>query len=194
MSTGPRLLVGLGNPGLEYHGTRHNVGFRVLDVYAHQEHLSFRRSPYQGYMARSGSGGDEIYLLKPTTFMNLSGRSVRAAMRELHLAPEEVIVVCDDLDLPVGRLRLRAGGSAGGHNGLKSIIAEIGSDAFARLRVGIGRPPDDDVVRFVLGAPRGDDARQLHWAVENAVACLEAAIAQGVAEAMNQFNGRSAPA
>ncbi len=194
MSAGPRLLVGLGNPGLEYHGTRHNVGFRVLDVYSHHEHLSFRRSPYQGYMARSHGAGAEIYLLKPTTFMNLSGRSVRAAMRELHLTPEEVLVVCDDLDLAVGRLRLRAGGSAGGHNGLKSIISEIGSDAFARLRVGIGRPPDDDVVRFVLGAPRSDEARQLHWAVENAVACLQTAIAQGVAEAMNQYNGRSAPA
>ncbi|MDA8347120.1 MAG: aminoacyl-tRNA hydrolase [Thermaerobacter sp.] len=194
MSVGPRLIVGLGNPGLEYHGTRHNVGFRVLDVFAHLDHLSFRRSPYQGYMARRGSGAAEIYLLKPTTFMNLSGRSVRAAMRDLRLEPADVLIVCDDLDLPAGRMRLRSEGSAGGHNGLKSVIAEIGSDAFARLRVGIGRPPDDDVVRFVLGAPRGDEARQLHWAVENAVACLQTAIESGVAEAMNQFNGRSAPA
>lgn len=194
MNAGPRLVVGLGNPGLEYHGTRHNVGFRVLDVLAHEEHLAFRRSPYQGYMARRGSGEDEVYLLKPTTFMNLSGSAVRAATKELRLEPRNVLIVCDDLDLPVGRLRLRPEGSAGGHNGLKSIIAAIGTDAFARLRVGIGRPPDDDVVRFVLGPPRGDEARQLHWAVENAVACLRVAIASGVAEAMNQFNGRSAPA
>ncbi len=187
-------MVGLGNPGLEYHGTRHNVGFRVLDVMAHQEHLHFRRSSSQGYLARRGSGSEELFLLKPTTFMNLSGRSVRAALRELRLAPADLLVVCDDLDLPVGRIRLRAEGSAGGHNGLKSVIGEIGTEGFARLRIGIGRPPDDDVVRFVLGSPRGEEARLLHWAVENAVACLQTAMESGVAEAMNQFNGRTAPA
>ncbi len=193
MSIGPRLLCGLGNPGLEYHGTRHNIGFRVLDSFAREERLSFRRSPYQGYLAK-GSGASPIYLLKPTTFMNLSGRSVRQAVQALGLAPEDILCICDDLDLPAGQIRLRAEGSAGGHNGLKSIIAELGTQGFARLRVGIGRPPDDDVVRFVLGAARGDDAMRLAWAADLAVECLRMAVADGVEAAMNAFNGRGYPA
>lgn len=193
MSSRPRLLCGLGNPGLEYHGTRHNIGFRVLDTFAREERLQFRRSPYQGYLAKS-SGASPIYLLKPTTFMNLSGRSVRQAALALGIAPEEILCVCDDLDLPTGQLRLRAEGSAGGHNGLKSIIAELGSQQFPRLRIGIGRPPDDDVVRFVLGAARGADAMKLAWAAEQAVECLRAAFQDGIEAAMNAFNGRTYPA
>ncbi len=193
MSQTPRLLCGLGNPGLEYHGTRHNIGFRVLDTFAREQRLSFRRSPYQGYLAK-GSGPSPLYLLKPTTFMNLSGRSVSQAARALGIAPEDVLCVCDDLDLSAGQLRLRAEGSAGGHNGLKSIIAELGTQRFARLRVGIGRPPDDDVVRFVLGAARGEDAVRLAWAVELAVQCLRTAVEDGIEAAMNTFNGRSYPA
>ena len=193
MSQGPRLICGLGNPGLEYHGTRHNIGFRVLDSFAREERLPFRRSPYQGYLAKS-SGPAPLYLLKPTTYMNLSGRSLRQAVQALGLAPEEILCICDDLDLPVGQLRLRAEGSAGGHNGLKSIIAELGTQQFARLRIGVGRPPDDDVVRFVLGSARGDDAVRLAWAVDLAVQCLRTAVADGIEPAMNAFNGRSYPA
>ena len=193
MSGPPRLLCGLGNPGLEYHGTRHNIGFRVLDTFAREERFAFRRSPYQGYLAK-GSGPSPLYLLKPTTFMNLSGRSVRQAVQALGIAPEEVLCVCDDLDLPTGQIRLRAEGSAGGHNGLKSIISELGTQRFARLRIGIGRPPDDDVVRFVLRAARGEDAVRLAWAVDLAVECLRTAASEGIEAAMNAFNGRSYPA
>jgi len=193
MSAVPRLVCGLGNPGLEYHGTRHNIGFRVLDAFAREERYAFRRSPHQGYLAK-GPGPSPLYLLKPTTFMNLSGRSVRQAVQALGVAPEDVLCVCDDLDLPAGQIRLRAEGGAGGHNGLKSIIAELGTQRFARLRVGIGRPPDDDVVRFVLGAARGEDAVRLSWAAELAVECLRMAVKDGVEAAMNAFNGRGYPA
>ncbi len=193
MSQKPRLVCGLGNPGLEYHGTRHNIGFRVLDAFAREERLSFRRSPHQGYLAK-GSGPAPIYLLKPTTFMNLSGRSVRLAAHALGVAPSDILCVCDDLDLPTGQIRLRGEGSAGGHNGLKSIIGEIGTQQFARLRIGIGRPPDDDVVRFVLGSARGEDALRLTWAVDLAVECLRTAVQDGIEAAMNAFNGRTYPA
>jgi len=193
MSPSPRLVCGLGNPGLEYHGTRHNVGFRVLDTFAREERFSFHRSPYQGYLAKSG-GPHPVFLLKPTTFMNLSGRAVRLAVAGLGLAPDDVLCVCDDLDLPPGQIRLRAEGSAGGHNGLKSVMAELGTQRFARLRIGIGRPPDDDVVRFVLGPARGEDALRLQWAVDQAVECLRTVLGDGVEAAMNAFNGRSYPA
>ena len=193
MSAGPRLLCGLGNPGLEYHGTRHNIGFRVLDTFVREERMAFRRSPYQGYLAK-GPGSSPLYLLKPTTFMNLSGRSVRQAVAALGIGPEEILCVCDDLDLSVGQIRLRAEGGAGGHNGLKSVIAELGTQAFPRLRIGIGRPPDDDVVRFVLGAARGEDAIRLAWAADLAVQCLRLAVTEGVEAAMNAFNGQSYPA
>jgi PTH1 family peptidyl-tRNA hydrolase len=193
MSPLPRLLCGLGNPGLEYHGTRHNIGFRVLDNFVREERMSFRRSPYQGYLAK-GNGSLPLYLLKPTTYMNLSGRSVRQAAAALNIQPEEILCVCDDLDLPAGQIRLRAEGGSGGHNGLKSVIAELGTQRFARLRIGIGRPPDDDVVRFVLGAPRGEEAIRLAWATDLAVQCLRTAVHEGVEAAMTAFNGQSYPA
>lgn len=181
----PRLIVGLGNPGFEYTGTRHNVGFRVLDLYAREHRLRFKRSPYEGHAVQQPGGP---WLLKPLTFMNLSGRSVRVAMRALGVSPEEVLVICDDLDLPVGRIRVRLRGGHGGHNGLRSVTGEIGSDAYPRLRVGIGRPPDDDVVRFVLGTPYGAEALRLRGAEDSARACLGEALSTGIEAAMNVYN------
>lgn len=187
----PRLVVGLGNPGFEYTGTRHNVGFRVLDLYARDHRLRFRRSPYEGHAVEQPGGP---WLLKPVTFMNLSGRSVRVAMKSLRLGPEEVLVICDDLDLPLGKVRLRLQGGHGGHNGLRSVITEIGSDAFPRLRVGIGRPPDDDVVRFVLGTPYGAEAIGLRQGEDTALRCLTSALSDGVEAAMNIYNALGPPA
>lgn len=187
----PRLVVGLGNPGFEYTATRHNVGFRVVDLYAREERLHFRRSPYGGHAVKAPPAGP--WLLKPATFMNLSGRAVQAAMRGLHLQPDEVLIVCDDLDLPVGKMRLRLQGGHGGHNGLRSVIEEIGSDQFPRLRVGIGRPPDDDVVRFVLGSPYGAEATLLRKGEQTACECLRACLNDGVQAAMNIYNALGQP-
>ena len=142
------LLAGLGNPGDRYAGTRHNVGFLVLDRLAASAGASFRPQPrLQGDLADVGSGDQRLRLLKPTTFMNNSGQSVRASLDWFGWGPEQLLVIVDDMDLPLGRLRLRASGSAGGHNGLRSIIQHLGSDAFPRLRIGIGAPGASPVER-----------------------------------------------
>jgi peptidyl-tRNA hydrolase, PTH1 family len=142
------LLAGLGNPGDRYAGTRHNVGFLVLDRLAANAGASFRAQPrLQGDLADVGSGDQRLRLLKPTTFMNNSGQSVRASLDWFGWGPEQLLVIVDDMDLPLGRLRLRASGSAGGHNGLRSIIQHLGSDAFPRLRIGIGAPGASPVER-----------------------------------------------
>ncbi len=142
------LLVGLGNPGDRYAGTRHNVGFLVLDRLAARAGTNFRPQPrLQGDLADVGSGDKRLRLLKPTTFMNNSGQSVRASLDWFGWGPDQLLVIVDDMDLPLGRLRLRASGSAGGHNGLRSIIQHLGSDAFARLRIGIGAPGASPVER-----------------------------------------------
>ena len=142
------LLAGLGNPGDRYAGTRHNVGFLVLDRLAARAGAGFRPQPrLQGDLADVGSGEQRLRLLKPSTFMNNSGQSVRASLDWFGWGPEQLLVIVDDMDLPLGRLRLRASGSAGGHNGLRSIIQHLGSDAFARLRIGIGAPGASPVER-----------------------------------------------
>lgn len=142
------LLAGLGNPGDRYAGTRHNVGFLVLDRLAASAGASFRAQPrLQGDLADVGSGDQRLRLLKPTTYMNNSGQSVRASLDWFGWGPEQLLVIVDDMDLPLGRLRLRASGSAGGHNGLRSIIQHLGSDAFPRLRIGIGAPGASPVER-----------------------------------------------
>lgn len=161
-----RLIVGLGNPGAAYASTRHNAGYRVVGGLGRQERFSFQRG-FHGRYARGRLEGQPLTLLLPETYMNRSGESVAAATRDLR--PEEVLVVCDDLDLPVGRLRLRRGGSAGGHNGLKSVIGAIGPD-FQRLRIGIGRPSGDGaVIDYVLAAPRGEEAQRTRQVEERAI-------------------------
>ena len=135
------LLVGLGNPGSKYEGTRHNVGFMVLDRLANSAHGAFRANgKLHGDLADIGQGDQRLRLLKPQTYMNDSGRSIRAAIDWFGWSSEQVLVIVDDMDLPLGRLRLRAQGSAGGHNGLRSTIAHLGGEAFPRLRIGIGAP------------------------------------------------------
>jgi PTH1 family peptidyl-tRNA hydrolase len=143
-----QLLVGLGNPGPKYAETRHNVGFMVLERLAREGSVSFRSQPrLQGLLAEIGSGEGRLRLLMPQTFMNESGRSIRAALDWFRLDASQLLVLVDDMDLPLGRLRLRAGGSAGGHNGLRSAIAHLGTQEFARLRIGIGAPADNPAER-----------------------------------------------
>jgi PTH1 family peptidyl-tRNA hydrolase len=180
------LIVGLGNPGLQYEGTRHNFGFMVVDAYARQHGLRFRRTRY-GAVAETR---DQGWILKPHTFMNLSGQAVGPFCRDHHVAIGDLIVVCDDLDLPLGSLRIRRSGSSGGHNGLKSISAALGTTEFSRLRMGISRPPAEiPVIDWVLGRfPRSDRAT-VRDQIERAVAALDLVAQQGLEAAMSRYNG-----
>ncbi len=148
METALRLVVGLGNPGSKYSGTRHNIGFMALERLAARENVGFRQqSKLHGLLADIGAGQQRLRLLMPQTFMNDSGRSIRAALDWFDFTPEQLLVLVDDMDLPLGRLRLRAQGSAGGHNGLKSTIQHLGMQMFPRLRIGIGAPADNPAER-----------------------------------------------
>jgi len=151
-----KVIVGLGNPGSQYEETRHNIGFLLVDLLAEVHKLQFR-SKFQGLMAEGHIEGERIFLLKPQTFMNLSGRSVSELIHFYKIVKEDLLIVQDDMDLPLGKIRLRDQGSAGGHNGIKSIQAELGSEKLWRLKLGIGRPPKEwDPARYVL-APFEED-------------------------------------
>ena len=183
-----RLVVGLGNPGREYAGTRHNVGFEVLDRLAVRRRLEpwAFKNDWQTLWAREGS---QFLFLKPQTFMNESGRAVGGAVRFYKLLPESVLVVYDDVALPIGRLRLRPDGSAGGQNGMRSIIEHLGTSAFPRLRVGIGAARGSSgMVGHVLGKFRSDEREEAAVAVERATDAVEHALAHGLEAAMNVYN------
>lgn len=184
-----KLLVGLGNPGARYAATRHNIGWVVLDAFAQKHGASISRVAFDGVCGEVGYGAERLYLLKPMTYMNHSGRSVAKALSFYKIDPQDVLVVYDDLDLPPGKLRLREKGGAGGHNGMKSLIQELGTQEFGRLRVGIGRPaPGWDVVDWVLAPFREDDAALMAQAVPQAVEAIEAWQKEGLRAAMNRFN------
>lgn len=184
-----RLVVGLGNPGREYEGTRHNAGFWVIDELARRQRAAVLRRAFSGLMGEISLSGEKVYLLKPQTFMNRSGESVQAALHYYRLEQSELLVICDDLDMVLGRLRLRARGSSGGHRGLQSIIEHLGSTEWARLKIGIGRPEvGDDVVEHVLGGVAGEERQILAAAVQQAADAIESALAQGLEASMNRFN------
>ncbi len=198
-----RIVVGLGNPGSEYVGTRHNVGWEVLDELARQlgwiarpdEFNRKARTRFDGLTldgtASLGSGGTEKFLLlKPTTYMNDSGRSVQSAMAFFQAAPAEIMVVLDDLALPVGRLRIRKGGSSGGHNGLKDIERALGADQYPRLRLGIDSPPPRVPGRdYVLGRFTAEQRKAVDPAVQRSASAILTWIERGIDAAMNTFNG-----
>ena len=190
-----RLIVGLGNPGAEYAGTRHNAGFEVVDRFLARHVRSFRERNARSGEAREGSfAGEKLIILKPLTFMNCSGSAVRVLSRRLGIAPEEILVISDDLDLPVGRIRMRRGGSDGGHNGLKSIIAELESASFLRLRIGIGRPQPGKTVDYVLTGFEGTEAEEFKSSLDTAVEAVKTALSAGISTAMNKFNAAGAVA
>ncbi len=182
------LLVGLGNPGVKYGRTRHNAGFMVLDELAGRWGASFR-SKRKADIARARLNGEELVLAKPLTFMNLSGEAVKKLRRHYRLDPEHILVVHDDIDLSAGTVRLRAGGSAGGHLGVVSIIQHLGTDRFPRLKVGVGRPPDGkEAADYVLGKVEVGEMEKLEKAVQRAADAAEAFVREGLDAAMNRFN------
>ena len=183
------LIVGLGNIGAEYAGTRHNIGFKVLDALAEASNAVFTTARY-GDVAELKHKGRTLILLKPSTYMNLSGKAVRYWMEAEKIAPENLLVVSDDIALPFGTLRMRPRGSAGGHNGLKNIIQHLGSDRFPRIKVGVGsqKQAGYEVVDWVIGMPVGEEQKTLLDALDRAAQAIPAVIAQGMDKAMNRFN------
>lgn len=182
------LIVGLGNPGREYENTRHNIGFDAIDVIADKYNIEVSRIKFKGVYGEGFVNGEKVILLKPTTYMNLSGESVREVMDFYKLSEEDILVIYDDVSLDVGRIRIREKGSAGGHNGIKSIIANIGTDVFSRIKVGVGKP-QGDLVKHVLGAFSKEDREGLNKVLEVVAMASETIIKEDAKEAMNKFNG-----
>ena len=195
MTTGIRLIVGLGNPGREYEATRHNAGFWWVDAAAAGKSASFKpEKKFHGLAARLAVSNREVWLLKPETFMNLSGRSVSALAGFYKIAPDEILVVHDELDLPPGTVRLKKGGGHGGHNGLKDIIAQLGTPEFWRLRLGIGHPGNRDaVVNFVLNAPQHGELALIDAAVETSLAALPQLLSGDFPAAMVKLHTKLKP-
>jgi PTH1 family peptidyl-tRNA hydrolase len=187
------LIVGLGNPGTRYRDTPHNAGFVVCDRFAERHHLGEESKRFRGRFRRGRVGTEDVALLKPETYMNLSGESVAEAVRYLPLEAENVIVVFDDMDIPGGSIRIRPRGGSGGHNGIQSVIEHLGTRDFARLRVGVGRPPrEGGAVRHLLGRLGGNERKVLFDTVDLAVRALDTVLEAGIDEAMNRYNGLSA--
>jgi PTH1 family peptidyl-tRNA hydrolase len=183
------LIVGLGNPGREYAGNRHNVGFMTADRWAAAHALVFNKIQQRAIVALGRSGPQRLIVAKPQTYMNESGRAVGALLRFYKIPVEQLLVIFDDLDLPFGSIRLRAEGGAGGHNGMRSIIQQLGSNQFARLRIGIGRPPGRmDPAAFVLQDFSREEAAELDALLDRAGQAVDAFLTDGVTAAMNQFN------
>ena len=185
------LIVGLGNPGREYEKTRHNAGFRALDLLADSLGCKVDKLKFQGLYAQVNYGGKKLFLLKPQTYMNLSGRSVLQLSAYFNIPPQRIIILFDDISLPPGRLRIRGDGSAGGHNGIKSIIAEVGSQTFPRVKIGVGAKPDPhfDLADWVLSTFSASEEKALAVSLKNAADAALAIIDHGVPEAANRFNG-----
>ncbi len=184
------LIVGLGNPGEQYENTRHNVGFLVADELGERGSFPIQRLKFKALTNTAVIGGQGALVMTPTTYMNLSGEAVGEAARFYKIPPGRVLVISDDVDLPLGKLRIRTGGSAGGHNGLKSVIQHLGADQFPRLKVGVGgKPhPDYDMADWVLGKLQGEDKRVMDEAVKRAADAVECFLKDGPQKAMNRFN------
>ena len=185
------LLVGLGNPGDKYDNTRHNVGFAAIDQLAEELRVPVQKLKYRALTQTVELGGAKVLLMKPITYMNLSGEAVGEAARFYKIPADHVLVLSDDVSLPVGKLRIRKGGSAGGHNGLKSIIQHLGTDQFPRVKIGVGEKPhpDYDMADWVLGKFAGEDLKTITQAIQRAGKAAECYIHDGPDQAMNRFNG-----
>ncbi len=187
------LIVGLGNPGREYEKTRHNCGFRAMDVLAEKLRCPIDKAKFQGLYGQCSYHGSKVLLLKPQTYMNLSGRSVLQLSAFFKIPPQNIIVLFDDISLPPGRLRIRANGSAGGHNGIKSIIQELGSQEFPRVKIGVGAKPhpDYDLADWVLSAFSANEETDLAPALQRAADAALCIIDNGIGETSNRYSGKA---
>ncbi|MBP3039320.1 aminoacyl-tRNA hydrolase [Bacillaceae bacterium Marseille-Q3522] len=183
-----KLIVGLGNPGKQYENTRHNIGFTVIDALSKRFQINLDHSKWKGLFGIGYVDGERVFLLKPLTYMNLSGESICPLMDYYKISLDDIIVLYDDLDLPHGKIRLRQKGSAGGHNGVKSIIAHLGSQNFNRIRIGIGRPVNGTVIDYVLGRFTKDEQKLLESAVDQCEDACEKALKVPFIQVMNEFN------
>lgn len=184
-----KLIVGLGNPGSRYAGTRHNVGYAVVEVLAQSPHASRLPSRFQAQLAELREASLRVLLVKPETFMNLSGRCVRAVMDYYQVPCEDLLIVCDDINLPLGKLRFRARGTHGGHNGLRDIQNHLGTTEYARLRIGVGSPGEHDLVDYVLTRFRPTEQAVIDEAVRTAAQAVMVWVERGTEVCMNQYNG-----
>ncbi|MCF6094699.1 aminoacyl-tRNA hydrolase [Microaerobacter geothermalis] len=185
-----KLIAGLGNPGSEYEKTRHNIGFRVVDYISQQVGIPLSKNKFKGVYGMGLVETEKLILLKPMTYMNLSGDSIKEAIHFFDVPIEQLLVIYDDLDLPVGKIRLREKGSSGGHNGLKSIISHLHSDEFKRIRIGIGKPmPGIDVADYVLSPFQKDEREQIEKAIQRAGEAAMDWIHKPFVQVMNGYNG-----
>ena len=185
------LLVCLGNPGKEYANTRHNIGFLAADALEKRTGVKFNKLKYRALTGEVTLGGQRVLVVKPQTYMNLSGEAVKLAGGFYKIPPERVLVISDEVSLAPGKIRVRRSGSAGGHNGLKNIIAHLGTDQFPRIRLGVGQKPhpDYDMADWVLGHFQGEDKKAMDAAVKRAADAIECLLKEGPDRAMNKFNG-----
>ena len=185
------LIVGLGNPGSQYAKTRHNCGFRAIDILAQKLSCKVDKLKFQGLYGQVNYGGGKVFLLKPQTYMNLSGRSVLQLSAYFNIPPQRIIVLFDDISLPPGRLRIRGDGSAGGHNGIKSIISELGSQEFPRVKIGVGAKPEPerDLADWVLSSFSASEEKSLAGALDAAADAALSIIDRGIPETANRYNG-----
>lgn len=182
------LIAGLGNPGRQYDHTRHNVGFDTIDIISKQYNIALNREKFKGIYGEGIIAGEKVILLKPTTFMNLSGESLREIASFYKIESENIIVIYDDVSLHTGRMRIRLQGSAGGHNGIKSIISSLSTDKFPRVKVGVGHP-EYDIIPFVLGRFSKEDRALVEEVMKTVAVSVETIIKDGIEEAMNKYNG-----
>ena len=188
------IIAGLGNPTREYEKTRHNVGFDTIDVLADKLNTSVDEKKFKGLYGRGIIAGEKVILLKPQTFMNLSGESVREAADFYKVDPEHIIVIYDDISLNPGQIRIRKKGSAGGHNGIKNIIAQLGTDTFQRIKVGVGEKPKGyDLAAYVLGHFHGEDLELMEEGYEKAISATEEILKGEIDAAMNEYNRKVKP-
>lgn len=183
------LIAGLGNPGKEYEHTRHNMGFDVIDELARRWNITNWKESMQAEIAQASRNGEKVLLVKPLTYMNNSGEAVGAIARYYKIGVQDIYIICDDLDLPPGKTRIRKKGASGGHNGIKSLISHLGSENFNRFRIGVGHPKDGHtVVEHVLSRPYGEDIQKIEDAKIHTADSIESALVDGVDHAMNAFN------
>ena len=184
------IIVGLGNPGRKYENTRHKLGFITIDRLASKHDIKVDKIKFKALVGDGRIAGQKVLLVKPQTYMNLSGESVREVANFYKVEPDEIIVIYDDLDLPLGNLRIRKSGSAGTHNGMKSVVYQLKSDQFPRVRIGIGQNGDKDIIDFVIGGFRKEEVPILEDTVDKAVMAIESMIGETVDIAMNKYNSK----